>query len=279
MKKYLIVLLAVLLVPGASYAGKKDPLKIALLSVTTNRIVGSGEGLGALETLSEDLTEEDLDTYAGIDFGEINDHAIQEYTKELGDLKWVEIVPLSEYEDSETFNALKEKIKKSNERYPFLEKRLKTTHNMPHLNTMLWIVKKTSDEQKKYLAEVAAAVKEFCEKTGADAVWIQQNSPGYRTKGLSRLMSPVTKGSGRGIATVGINYVLLDSNGEKIVGKMNLKDGKSDGKFWMKLGKAKMDEKMMGFLKEAVTNSAEEIADDVKKPIKKAWKKKKKNKK
>jgi len=114
----------------------------------------------------------------------------------------------------------------------------------------------------------------LCEKIGADAVWLHSISPGYRTKGLSSLMSPLTKGSGRGVATVNVFFVLLDKNGDEIADDME--KGKSKHKFWMKLGKAKMDEKMMGYLKEAIADSAEEVADKIKKPIKKAWKKKKK---
>jgi len=69
-----------------------------------------------MESLSEELTDKDLATYAGIDFGELNDHAIQEYTKELVDLKWVEIIPLSEYEDSDAFETFANKVNKANER-------------------------------------------------------------------------------------------------------------------------------------------------------------------
>lgn len=278
MRKYMVVFWAVIISMGVFFhadtanAGKKDPFKIAIVSVATYKIVASDEGLGAFDTMSGVLSKKALGTYAAIDFSALNDHAIKEFEASLATVKNVEVLAVSDVLGSDAFAAFKEKVEKSNERYSFLETNFKLTQGLPPAHLMLWLSKLSSDEQKEYMAEVGAAAKELCEKAGADAVWMVQNYPGYGTKGLSKFMSKATMGSGKGVAKMTINYVLLDKNGEEIVGKTNRK-GKSNGSMWMKVGKVKMDEKMQDLLKEAITNGAKKIAGNLKKPIKKAQKK------
>jgi hypothetical protein len=247
-----------------SSAADKKPVKIAILSVTTHRIVSSGEGLGALDTASESLSKEQLDTYAGIHFDALNDAAIKQFGAKFGELGGVEVLPVATLAASDAFKAFKAKMDTSNARYKFLPGTFISTQDLPPVHATLWQNKMTSDDQKAYMAEVGAAAKEFCEKAGVDAVWMVQTYPGYRTKGLSKLFSKATMGSGKGIATMTFTYVLLNKNGEKLAADSNLKDGISDGKIWMKAGRTDMDAKMEGFLNEAIINGAKKVVTDVK---------------
>ena len=251
-----------------SSAADKKPFKVAVLSVSTYRIVGSGEGLSILDSATESLSKETLDTYAGIHFDALNDASIKNFGEKFAKLPDVEVFPSAGLESNDAFKAFKASMDASNGRYKFLTGTFMTTQGLPPAHLMLWIGKLASDDQKKYMAEVGAAAKEFCAKAGVDGVWMVEALPGYRTKGLSKFFSKATMGTGKGIATMGFNYVLLDKDGQKIVADSNFKDGISDGTLWMKAGKTAMDDKMQGLLTEAIINGTLKVVNDVRGALK-----------
>lgn len=241
-----------------------EPVKIAILGMGVYNVVGSGEGAGAVSSLSQETeaAEADKAIAGGFDFKEVAKFALDQYKAKLSGVKKWQVVSAKELGKDDAIAAFAQAVQDNFGKIPGSPsadrgKRWTQADELPFVETQ-WVTCITCDEYQKAIVEAA---KQFCADAGVDGVWLQSNYLGYGTQGASKFFSKLTFGSGSATAIVGVVYVLIDKDGQIVLSNGKTADQyRSEESFGMVGGSKAIDKEMMKYQMDALTVSAKEVA-------------------
>lgn len=282
MSRMTVLLCSLLLVFGnISYAEDataplkdKKAAKIAVLSMTSFKVLMSGDGFGAAKNLSDTAKAGDekkegdaKEEGDGGNFAVVNTAALDNITKELSgfrDWKFASAAADDANKDAlETFKTnLQAALKQLSGGDSINLNRWETAPGLPFVPVQA-AVAKLNDDYKKALG---GAIAQYCKDAAVDGVWIQEMYPGYGTTGGSAFFSKLTMGSGQAVAKVMFIYGLYDSGGKLIFDETG-EEHKSDDSFSMAFGIAKFDKNMEKLLIQAVEIGAKSTAKRLNKKL------------
>lgn len=279
----LSILICSLLVVFSVYASAEDanaPLKdkkaakIAVLSMTTYKVLMSGDGFGAAKSMSdtskagEDKKEgEAKEEGDGGNFTVVNNALLDNITKELSGFRdWKFASAAADDANKEALETFKKNLEVALKQLSGGDSinlnRYETAPGLPYVPVQAALAMLNKD-YKKALAE---AIAQYCNDAGVDGVWIQEIFPGYGTTGGSAFFSKLTMGSGQAVAKVMYIYGLYDSGGNLIFDESG-EEHKSDDSFGMTFGIAKFDKDMEKLLIQAVEIGAKSTAKRLNKKL------------
>ncbi len=252
----------------------KKAAKIAVLSMTTYKVLMSGDGFGAAKSMSdtskagEDKKEgEAKEEGDGGNFTVVNSAALDNITKELSGFRdWKFASAAADDANKEALETFKKNLdaalKQMSGGDSINLNRYETAPGLPYVPVQAALAK-LNDDYKKALSE---AIAQYCKDAGVDGVWIQEIFPGYGTTGGSAFFSKLTMGSGQAVAKVMFTYGLYDSSGKLIFDETG-EEHKSDDSFGMTFGVAKFDKNMEKLLTQAMEIGAKATAKRLNKKL------------
>lgn len=275
MSKVSVLLCSFLLIFGgisfADDAGaplkKKSSAKIAILSMTTYKVLMSGDGFGAAKSMGDTVKAGDekkegeaKEEGDGGDFAVVNNAIMENVTKKLSEFREWKFASAAADDANkqalETFNtSLGAAVKQLIGGESINLNRYQTAPGLPYVPVQAALAKLNND-YKKALSE---AIAQYCKDAGVDGVWIQETFPGYGTTGGSAFFSKLTMGSGQAVAKLMFIYGLYDSGGNLVLDESG-EEYKSDDSFAMAFGVAKFDKDMEKLLIQASEIGAKETA-------------------
>jgi hypothetical protein len=244
-----------------------DPAKIAVLVMNVYNVVGSGDGLGAAAALSKEAEagKEVKSESAGFDFKAVAKYGLEQYKTSLSGVRKWQVVSAKELGKDAAIAKFAQTLKDNEAKIPGSlsanwSARWTSADDLPIIQTM-WVEAIGAGDYKKVVLDAA---KQFCADAGVDGVWLQSNYLGYGTKGASKFLSKMTMGSGSATAIVNVSYVLVDKEGQIVVGTGKTADNyRSEQSFMMAGGVKAVDQEMMKYQEDALSVSAREVAKKV----------------
>lgn len=282
MSKITVLLCSLLLVFGnISYADDagaplkdKKAAKIAVLSMTTYKVLLSGDGFGAAKSMGDTAKAGDekkegdaKEEGDGGDFAVVNTAVFDNITKELSGFRdWKFTSAAADDANKDALAAFKTNLEAALKQLSGGDSinlnRYQTVPGLPYVPTQAAVAMLNKD-YKKALGE---AIAQYCKDAGVDGVWIQEIYPGYGTTGGSAFFSKLTMGSGQAVAKVMFIYGLYDSGGNLILDESG-EEHKSDDSFAMAFGIAKFDKNMEKLLIQAIEIGAKNTAKRLNKKL------------
>lgn len=245
-----------------------DPVKIAILGMGTYSAVLSGAGLGAAGNISKEIDATDVSKAKadGFDFNAVAKHSLDQYKERLSEIRKWQVASAKEIGKPEAVKIFAQAVKDSDSKIPGTPsadryKRWTLVDDLPFVDVQ-WVMCITCEDYQKAITEAA---KKFCVEAGVDGVWLQSNHLSYSTKkGLSSFFSSYTGGSGQGTATVSVDYVLIDKEGQVVIASgTTAEQFDSEESFGMVGGMKAIDKEMMTYQLDAISVSAKEIAKKI----------------
>lgn len=252
----------------------KKAAKIAVLSMTSFKVLMGGDGFGGAKSLSDTAKAGDekkegdaKEEGDGGDFAAVNTAALDNITKELSGFRdWKFASAAADDANKEALAAFKNNLEAALKQLSGGDSinlnRWQTAPGLPYVPVQAALAMLNND-YKKALAE---AIAQYCKDAGVDGVWIQEMYPGYGTTGGSAFFSKLTMGSGQAVAKVIFIYGLYDSGGKLIFDESG-EEHKSDDSFSMSFGIAKFDKDMEKLLIQAVEIGAKSTAKRLNKKL------------